>query len=60
MSSEPEKPLSVVRDKRTADGLWRLDQSYNGQMWANVETKGEPSKWITLFALIVLDHFVQA
>jgi hypothetical protein len=26
-------------------------------MWADVEVKGQPSKWITLHALIVLDHF---
>jgi hypothetical protein len=57
MGSELEKPLRVIRDKRTADGVWRLDRSYNGQMWVDVETKGEPSKWITLFAPIVLGHF---
>jgi hypothetical protein len=34
-----------------------MDKSLNGQMWADVEVKGKPSKWITLFALIVLDHF---
>jgi hypothetical protein len=59
MCSELKKPLRVIRDKRTADGVWRLDRSYNGQMWVDVETKGEPSKWITLFATIVLDHFGQ-
>jgi hypothetical protein len=26
-------------------------------MWADVEVKGQPSKWITYFALLVLDHF---
>ena len=52
-----EKPLQVVRDKRTADGVWALEKSFNGKMWADVEVKGQPSKWITLFATIVLDHF---
>jgi hypothetical protein len=51
-----EKPLQVIRDKRTADGVWRLEKSFNGKMWANVEVKGQPSKWITLFALCALDH----
>jgi hypothetical protein len=57
MSDTLEKPLQVIRDKRTADGVWRLEKSLNGQMWVDVEVKGQPSKWITLFALIVLDHF---
>lgn len=58
MSDELEKPLQIIRDKRTADGVWRLEKSLNGQMWADVEVRGQPSKWITLFALIVLEHFV--
>ena len=52
-----DKPLQLIRDKRTADGVWRMDKSLNGQMWTDVEVKGEPSKWITYFALLVLDHF---
>jgi len=57
MSDSLERPLQVVRDKRTADGVWRMDKSLNGKMWVDVEVKGQPSKWLTLFGLIVLDHF---
>ena len=57
MSEALENPLQVIRDKRTADGVWRLENSLNDQMWADVEVKGQPSKWITLYALLVLDHF---
>ena len=57
MSPALEKPLQVIRDKRGTDGLWRLDKSLNGQMWADVEVKGQPSKWITYFAMVVVDHF---
>jgi hypothetical protein len=57
MGAALEKPLQLIRDKRTAEGTWRLDKSFNGQMWADVEVKGQPSKWITFFALFVLDHF---
>jgi hypothetical protein len=60
MSEGLARPLQVIMDKRTADGVWLMDKSLNGQMWADVETKGQPSKWITLFACIVLDHFEQA
>ena len=57
MSQALERPLQVIRDKRADDGVWRLEKSLNGQMWVDVEVKGQPSKWITLFALLVLDHF---
>jgi hypothetical protein len=59
MDARLEKPLQIILDKRTDDGVWLLDKSLNGQMWADVEVKGEPSKWITFFALSVLDHFGQ-
>jgi hypothetical protein len=52
-----EEPLRIIRDKRTAEGVWCLEKSFNGKMWADVEVKGKPSKWITLFALIALNHF---
>jgi hypothetical protein len=57
MSAALDKPLQVIRDKRTAEGLWRLEKSFNGKMWVDVEIKAQPSKWLTLFALMVLDHF---
>ena len=57
MSPALEKPLQVILNKRGADDRWRLEKSLNGQMWIDVEVKGQPSKWITLFALTVLDHF---
>jgi len=57
MSEPLEKPLQVIRDKRTADGVWLLERTLNGKMWADVEVKKQPSKWITLRALMVLDHF---
>ncbi|TFG73521.1 MAG: hypothetical protein E4H27_00600 [Anaerolineales bacterium] len=57
MSQKLERPLQIILEKRTSDGVWLMDKSLNGQMWADVEVKGKPSKWITLFALIVMDHF---
>ena len=59
MSEALEKPLRVIREKRTTDGVWLLDKSLNAQMLVDVERKGHPSKWITVFALIVLEHFSQ-
>jgi len=49
-----------VESRRGADGRWKLDDSLNGKMLADVEKKGRPSKWITLRAAIVLQHFGRA
>ncbi len=57
MSSALEDPLRVVRSKRSEQGTWTLENSLNGKMWADVEEKGKPSKWLTLTALRVLAHF---
>jgi hypothetical protein len=57
MNEQLELPLQIIRDKRTSEGVWHLEKSLNGKMWADVEVKGAPSKWVTLFASIVLDHF---
>lgn len=36
---------------------WTLRNTFNGRMIADVETKGEPSKWLTLRALQVIEAF---
>jgi len=57
MSPALEEPLRIVRSKRSEHGTWKLENSLNGKMWADVEKKGQPSKWLTLAALRVLAHF---
>jgi hypothetical protein len=59
MNKVLENPLKVIRDKRTTRGVWLLEKSLNGKMLVDVEVKGQPSKWITFFALLVLEHFGQ-
>ncbi len=51
------RPLHVIEEKMTDNGKWIMENSLNGKMWADVETKGKSSKWLTYFALYVLDHF---
>ena len=46
--------LDLLLSKRDKQGRWRMEYSYNGKMWVDVERKGEPSKWVTLRALRVL------
>lgn len=46
--------LEMVAYKQDAQGRWRLEYTYQGKMWADIEKKGKPSKWVTLRALRVL------
>lgn len=46
--------LNVLREKRTPEGKWLLESTPEGRMPANLEKKGQPSKWLTLMALWVL------
>lgn len=48
--------LAVLRKKRTPDGKWVLEVTPSGRMQANLEPRGQPSKWLTLYALWVLRH----
>ena len=57
MSPALDEPLRIVRSKMSNQGTWILENSLNGKMWADVEAKGRPSKWLTLHALRVLRYF---
>ncbi len=46
--------IDLVLSARDADGRWVMKRSLNGKMWVDIETKGQPSKWVTLRALRVL------
>jgi len=46
--------VRLVLSKQDEQGRWRMEYSYNGKMWADVETKGQPSKWVTLRAVRML------
>jgi len=48
------RALELVEDKQDSQGRWRMEYSYNGKMWVNIEKKGQRSKWITLRAVRVL------
>ena len=49
-----QEAIDLVRTKQAAGGRWRLENTFNGKMLVDIETKGEPSRWITLKALQVL------
>jgi hypothetical protein len=48
--------LQLVLSRQDAQGRWKLDNALSGKMWADVEEKGKPSKWVTLRALRALKH----
>lgn len=57
MRPEYEPAIAAVRGAADEEMRWTTRNSLNGKTIADVETKGEPSKWLTLRALNVLRHF---
>jgi len=51
--------LTILLQKRCADGTWLLESAPAGRMQANIETIGKPSKWITLNALKVIKRLTE-
>jgi len=52
-----QEAIDIVVSKQNEKGQWSLENTFNGRYQANIESKGEPSKWITLNALIALKRF---
>lgn len=46
--------IELVLSEQGDDGRWKLEYTYNGKTWVDIERKGAPSKWVTLRALRVL------
>lgn len=46
--------LDLMLSKQDAQGRWKMEYTYNGKTWADLEQKKKPSKWVTLRALRVL------
>ena len=52
-----QEALEVVLRKRRRDGTWPLQARHPGQTHFEMEKTGGPSRWNTLRALRVLEHF---
>jgi hypothetical protein len=48
------KVFPFILSKQDDQGRWKLEHSLNGKMWVDIESRKQPSKWITLRALRVL------
>ncbi|MBU0492063.1 MAG: nitrogen fixation protein NifH [Chloroflexi bacterium] len=42
--------IEFILSKQDTAGRWKLENALNGKMWADIERKGRPSKWVTLRA----------
>jgi hypothetical protein len=49
-----EEAIELVLSRQDEEGRWTMEYSLNGKMWADVEKKGQPSKWVTLRAVRAL------
>ena len=52
--------LQFILSKQDAQSRWKLENALSGKMWADIEGKGKPSKWVTLRALRVLKRRAEA
>ncbi len=52
-----QEALDVVMIKRLEDGTWPVQARHAGQTHFHMEKVGKPSRWNTLRALRVLNHF---
>ena len=46
--------MHLILSKQDSRGRWKLENSLNKKMWADIEARGKPSKWVTLRALRLL------
>jgi hypothetical protein len=48
--------MELLLSKQDQQGRWKMEYTYNGKTWVDVEAKGKPSKWVTLRAMRVLSR----
>lgn len=49
--------VDIVVSKQDDQGRWVLEDTFNGRFITNIETKGKPSKWVTLNAIRMLKKY---
>jgi len=48
--------VDMLLSKQDRKGHWKMEYSYNGKTWVDIESRGEPSKWVTFRAIRVLQQ----
>jgi hypothetical protein len=54
-----EDAKDILKRKQDPNGTWKLENTFNGKMLVTIEKKGQPSKWITMKALKILQPHVE-
>ena len=49
--------IELVESKLDDTGRWKMEYTYNGKTWVDIEEKKQPSKWVTYRALSVLKRY---
>jgi hypothetical protein len=49
--------VDILISKQGVRGAWTLENTFNGRFPANIEKKGESSKWVTVHAMSALKRF---
>jgi hypothetical protein len=52
-----KEAYDIVESKRQNDGTWKMQNTFNGKMIVDIESKNENSKWITAKAMKVLHKY---
>jgi hypothetical protein len=52
-----EKAINVIEHKRNKNGTWNMQAAHPGEVHFIMEDAGKPSRWNTLRAMRVLEHF---
>lgn len=52
-----QEAVDLVLSKQDENGMWTLENTFNGRFQVNIEQKGAVSKWVTLNALRALKNF---
>ena len=52
-----QEAVNIVISKQDSQGRWILEETFNGRFITNIESKGKPSKWITLNAIKMLKKY---
>jgi hypothetical protein len=54
-----EDSVRLVLEAQGDDGRWALKHTFNGKMWADIDVKHQPSKWVTLRAMRMLRRYYE-
>jgi hypothetical protein len=51
--------IALIMQKQDKEGRWRMEYTYNGKTWVEIEEKGKASKWVTFRAVRVIKRYFE-